>query len=186
MAQVGDEVWVGGRCNIYAYNADTYFQEGVFPAHTGDVHVIMSPSPNRAWTASDVDIRVWQREEGSLIHLATLKIHTGKVICLGTAEGLVWSGSFDTNIIIWDAEVRASSQSWRRLGVVVILIVCACAACNCADLPTSARAYGWPPRCGQDHLAQCHVCMEWFNGWSVGTVAASAVASYDTTRFVHT
>jgi len=130
MAQVGDEVWVGARCNIYAYNIDTYFQEGTFKAHDGDVHVIMSTKPTQAWTASDIDIRVWQREvrlivkrdtreretrretelvwlnaqDNSLSHSATLKIHTGKILCLGMADGLVWSGSFDTNIIIWDVE----------------------------------------------------------------------------------
>jgi len=43
-------------------------------------------------------------QDNSLSHSATLKIHTGKILCLGMADGLVWSGSFDTNIIIWDVE----------------------------------------------------------------------------------
>jgi len=88
---------------------------GSFVAHDGDVHVIMETmNGRRVWTASDTDIRVWEFDVGcegfSLSQIATLTVHTGKVLCLLPIGNTMWSGSFDTSILVWDTQTLRPIQ----------------------------------------------------------------------------
>ena len=67
---------------------------------------------------SDNQIRVWNLESGH--EVGVLKGHTGTVSSLAFGQGVLVSGSFDTQVRIWQVNARQplerrAGQEWRAL-----------------------------------------------------------------------
>lgn len=76
------------------------------------------PSDLLAVGGSDNQIRVWNLESGS--EVGVLKGHTGTVSSLAFGHGVLVSGSFDTQVRIWQVNAeptleRRAGQEWRAL-----------------------------------------------------------------------
>eukprot|EP01094_Clydonella_sp_ATCC50884_P024260 TRINITY_DN6032_c0_g1_i1.p1 TRINITY_DN6032_c0_g1~~TRINITY_DN6032_c0_g1_i1.p1 ORF type:complete len:1495 (+),score=611.24 TRINITY_DN6032_c0_g1_i1:260-4486(+) len=118
MTQRDNEVWVGTRGHVMMYRADLAVCVATFPLYGDeererDVHVILPLGERRVWTALDTDIRVLEVHGNQLRQLATLRVHTSKVYCLGVWGKYVCSGSFDKSIILWDKETFEPVQELR-------------------------------------------------------------------------
>ena len=76
------------------------------------------PSDLLAVGGSDNQIRVWNLESGS--EVGVLRGHTGTVSSLAFGHGVLVSGSFDTQVRIWQVNAeptleRRAGQEWRAL-----------------------------------------------------------------------
>jgi WD40 repeat protein len=83
--------------------------------------VKLLPHNQLATAGSDDSIHIW--DLGTTQHVETLTGHTGTVSCLDSLDTILVSGSFDTQIRIWESQQRAALNSeahslganWSRL-----------------------------------------------------------------------
>ena len=117
-------VWLGSKESVFVFDADTKQLMQKFCAHPQAQILAMLPVGNQMWTAaSDGKISVWDEQ---YTEITTLTAHTSKIFCLALDHrGFVWSGSFDTTIIVWDPstwkpveELVQHQDSIRDFGIV--------------------------------------------------------------------
>jgi len=107
-----NHMWIGTDKSVIILDA-TSTKCVTLPGHTAMVHGIVKVN-DMVWTcSSDKSVKIWS-ESGRLIK--TIEGHSGRVfsiICIG--ETHVWTSSWDTSIIIWNAKDFTFQQELKGL-----------------------------------------------------------------------
>ena len=132
-------VWVASFEIIILFDPKTFEMKGSFEAHPKSMVNSLTVSNGYLWSAgNNGEIRLWNTNPNIINHInsnknnsnnnnfatlsQTLNAHISKILCLTDIDGLVWSGSFDKTIIIWESistmpitELEAHEDSVRAI-----------------------------------------------------------------------
>ena len=96
----------GDDCLVKITNLETQQVEATLPRHGGKLYCLHQlPNGTLVTGGSDNLIYVWNLEDNS--QLGVLRGHTGTISCLSSANGKLYSGSYDTQLRIWSYERNA-------------------------------------------------------------------------------
>jgi WD40 repeat protein len=103
----GQLVACGDDCCVTVARPSDPANPQTLARHAGKLYAVKLIGPNLLATGGSDDlIHIW--DLNSLQEIDTLVGHVGTVSCLDATEALLVSGSFDTQIRIWESEQRAS------------------------------------------------------------------------------
>eukprot|EP01094_Clydonella_sp_ATCC50884_P022149 TRINITY_DN5045_c0_g1_i1.p1 TRINITY_DN5045_c0_g1~~TRINITY_DN5045_c0_g1_i1.p1 ORF type:complete len:204 (-),score=36.55 TRINITY_DN5045_c0_g1_i1:56-667(-) len=110
MEQEGPRVWIGCDGMIYVYDALTYelLSCVTVPLAANRIHV--APD-NAVWIGGRTGtVAIWAWKDGRPQLVMQTTPHGGRVTCIVGSGKYMWTSSFDSRIIIWDAEKRRALQ----------------------------------------------------------------------------
>ena len=88
---------------VLIFNPSTFESKGTLEGHVSTVHaiaILQAPGNTRVFSASqDRTIRVWSMER--MICTQNLLRHVGPVTCVTVSRGLLFSGSCDAMVKVW-------------------------------------------------------------------------------------
>eukprot|EP00008_Paramoeba_atlantica_P000960 CAMPEP_0201503956 /NCGR_PEP_ID=MMETSP0151_2-20130828/84944_1 /ASSEMBLY_ACC=CAM_ASM_000257 /TAXON_ID=200890 /ORGANISM="Paramoeba atlantica, Strain 621/1 / CCAP 1560/9" /LENGTH=714 /DNA_ID=CAMNT_0047897655 /DNA_START=1301 /DNA_END=3445 /DNA_ORIENTATION=- len=113
LIQYKASVWIGSYKELVVYNDKgsciLYCNEVAHQDLINAMAFTTSVDGDQMWTASnDQTIKIWRTDNYSLIRV--LNVHSSRVLCLLNVGAHIWSGSFDKNIVIFDAQTHEAVQ----------------------------------------------------------------------------
>jgi serine/threonine protein kinase/GTPase SAR1 family protein len=115
LVQHRDMIWLAALTDLIGFDAISLQLLFCIPAHEAPInHIISVPTLNQVWSAgNDRTVRVWAGGTGAQIR--TLRAARSKVYTLDfVGQRHVWSGDFDTTILIFDATTHRPVQELQE------------------------------------------------------------------------
>lgn len=103
----GRVISCGDDCTVRVTNPEHAQDAQQLPRHDGCLYAVKLLSDNQLATGGSHDsICIWDLTSLSLLH--TLAGHVGTISCLDFANGILVSGSYDTQVRVWQSQTRSA------------------------------------------------------------------------------